>query len=76
MNLIKIDENASKEEKLNQILECLRELKNTFADLIDDFDDDGASEDAVDMMTGALDSLEDAHDVILDAIEEIEEAEL
>lgn len=75
MNLIKIDENASKEEKLNQILECLRELKNTFADLIDDFDDDGASEDAVDMMTGALDSLEDAHDVILDAIEEIEEAE-
>ncbi|MCR4751855.1 MAG: hypothetical protein K5852_06125 [Eubacterium sp.] len=76
MNLIKIDENASKEEKLNQILECLRELKNTFADLIDDFDDDGVSEDAVDMMTGALDSLEDAHDVILDAIEEIEEAEL
>ena len=76
MSLIKIDENASKEEKLNQILECLRELKNTFADLIDDFDDDGASEDAVDMMTGALDSLEDAHDVILDAIEEIEEAEL
>ena len=75
MSLIKIDENASKEEKLNQILECLRELKNTFADLIDDFDDDGASEDAVDMMTGALDSLEDAHDVILDAIEEIEEAE-
>ncbi|MBR2561939.1 MAG: hypothetical protein IKE31_07310 [Eubacterium sp.] len=75
MNLIKIDENASKEEKLNQILECLRELKNTFAELIDDFDDDGVSEGAVDMMTGALDSLEDAHDVILDAIEEIEEAE-
>ena len=72
MDLVKIDEQASKEEKLNQILDYLEELKDVFAELIGDFEEDSAPEEAVDMLTGALDAVEDAHDVILDVIEDME----
>ena len=73
MRLIKIDEYASKEEKLNQILEYLQELKNAFAEVIDEFDSGDSEEETVDLLTGALDAVEDAHDVILDDIDELED---
>ena len=37
MSLIKIDEHAAKEEKLNQILDYMEELKNAFAEVVDEF---------------------------------------
>ena len=73
MDLVRIDEQASKEEKLSQILEYLGELKIVFAEVIGEFEDDSAPEETVDMLTGALDAVEDAHDVILDTIEDMEE---
>ena len=73
MRLIKIDEYASKEEKLNQILEYLQELKNAFAEVIDEFDSGDSEEETVNLLTGALDTVEDAHDVILDVIDELED---
>lgn len=73
MDLIRIEEQASKEEKLSRILDYLEELKNVFAEVVGEFEDDSAPEETVDMLTGALDAVEDAHDVILDVIEDIEE---
>lgn len=73
MSLIEIAENASKEEKLNQILDCLEELKTAFADVVQEYEEEGAEEETVDLLTGALDAVEDAHDVILDVIEDNDE---
>ena len=73
MDLVRIDEQASKEEKLSRILDYLEELKNVFAEVVREFEDDSAPEETVDMLTGALDAVEDAHDVILDVIEDMEE---
>ena len=74
MSLVKIDEHASKEEKLNQILDYLEELKNAFSEVVDEFGAGDAEEEIVDLLTGALDAVEDAHDVILDVTEELEES--
>ena len=71
MNLITIDPNVSKEEKLNLILDYVEELKTAFAEILEEFEDEDASEEIVDMLTGALDAIEDANDVILDTIEEM-----
>ncbi len=71
MSLIKVDEHASKEEKLSLILDYLEELKTVFAEVVGAFEEDNAPEETVDMLTGALDAVEDAHDVILDAIEDM-----
>ncbi len=74
MSLIKIDEHAAKEEKLNQILDYMEELKNAFAEVVDEFGSGDSEEETVDLLTGALDAMEDAHDVILDVIEELEKS--
>ena len=74
MSLIKIDEHAAKEEKLNQILDYMEELKNAFAEVVDEFGSGDSEEESVGLLTGALDAMEDAHDVILDVIEELEES--
>ena len=74
MSLIKIDEHAAKEEKLNQILDYMEELKDAFAEVVDEFGSGDSEEETVDLLTGALDAMEDAHDVILDVIEELEES--
>ena len=73
MSLIEIAPHASKEEKLNQILAYLEELKNAFSEVVQNFEDEGAEEETVDLLTGALDAVEDAHDVVMDVLEEIED---
>ena len=73
MSLIQIAEYASKEDKLEQILEYLEELKTAFSEVVQEYEDDGAEEEIVDLLTGALDAVEDAHDVILDVVEEAED---
>ena len=42
--------------------------------LVDEFGAGDAEEEIVDLLTGALDAVEDAHDVILDVTEELEES--
>ena len=44
MCLIEIAPHASKEEKLNQILNYLEELKNAFSEVVQEFEDEGAEE--------------------------------
>lgn len=73
MSLIEIAPHVSKEEKLNQILNYLEELKNAFSEVVQEFEDEGAEEETVDLLTGALDAVEDAHDVVMDVLEEIED---
>ena len=70
MSLVEIAEHASKEEKLNQILDYLEELKTVLAGVVEEYEEDGAEEEKADLLTGALDAVEDAHDVILDVIED------
>ena len=72
MSLIKMDEHAPKEEKLNGILDYLRELKGVLAEVVQDYEEEEEPEETVDLLTGALDAVEDAHDVILDVIEDNE----
>ena len=51
-----------KEEKLEQIADYMGELKDEFAALIQEFDEDGADQRKLD--TEALDALEDAYDMV------------
>ena len=72
MSLIEMDEHASKEEKLNVILDYLEEMKGVLAEVVQEYEEEDAPEETVDLLTGALDAVEDAHDVILDVIEDNE----
>ena len=49
-----------KEEKLEQIADYMGELKDEFAALIQEFDEDGADQRKLDTLTESLDALEDA----------------
>lgn len=73
MSLIEITPDARKEDKLRQILDYLEELKGAFSDVVQEFEDDGAEEETVDLLTGALDAVEDAHDVVMDVMEDLDE---
>ena len=53
-----------KEEKLEQIADYMGELKDVFAALIQEFDEDGADQRKLDTLTEALDALEDAYDMV------------
>ena len=52
------------EEKLEQIADYMEELKDEFAALIQEFDEDGADQRKLDTLTEALDALEDAYDMV------------
>lgn len=69
MHLVEMGEGLSKEEKLNRILDYLEELKTVFSEVVQEYDEEEAPEETVDLLTGALDAVEDAHDVILDVVE-------
>ena len=53
-----------KEEKPEQIADYMGELKDEFAALIQEFDEDGADQRKLDTLTEALDALEDAYDMV------------
>ena len=53
-----------KEEKLEQIADYMGVLKDEFAALIQEFDEDGADQRKLDTLTEALDALEDAYDMV------------
>ena len=59
-----------KEEKLEQIADYMGELKDEFAALIQEFDEDGADQRKLDTLTEALEALEDANDMKYDHVEE------
>ncbi len=69
MSLINISPLATKEDKLQDISDFLEELKHEFGAVIDEYEDDGASEDILDTLTEVLDAMEDAFDGIADVLE-------
>ena len=61
--VIKISSEKGKEERLKEILDNLEEVKNNLAELLEEYDKE--ENEKTDVLTEALDALEDAHDICL-----------
>lgn len=66
--LINIAPLADKETKLKDILDYLEEIKNSLAEIIEEYEDDNNGTSKADTLTDALDGLEDAFDAINDVV--------
>ncbi len=55
---------APKEEKLQDIADYLDQLKDKFADLVEEYDEEEGDPKEIDALTEALDALEDSYDSI------------
>ena len=69
MALINISPLATKEDKLQDLSDYLEELKHELGTVIDEYEDEGASEDTLDTLTEVLEAMEDAVDGIFDVLE-------
>ena len=70
--IINLSSVLEKEEKLQQVVDYMEELKDQFSDLIQEYEDDGADVRNVDTLTEALDALEDAYEMVCEVAEEEE----
>ena len=70
--IINLSAVLEKEEKLQQVVDYMEELKDQFSDLIQEYEDDGADVREVDTLTEALDALEDAYEMVCEVAEEEE----
>lgn len=68
--IVKLTSAVEREEKLNEIYENMEELKNQFAALIDQYEEEESGSRKVDTLIEALDALEDAAEAIQDVLEE------
>ncbi len=59
---------ANKEEKLQDIADYLDKLKDELADVLDEYEGDGAEDEKIDDLTDALDALTDAYELISDIV--------
>lgn len=66
--LINIAPLADKETKLKDVLDYLEEIKNSLAEIIEEYEDDNNGTSKADTLTDALDALEDAFDAINDVV--------
>ena len=62
--VIKINGAGAKEESLKDIFENLHMLKRTLAGVVAEYEENEAEERKTDLLTEALDALEDAYDAI------------
>ena len=62
--VIKINGAGAKEESLKDIFENLHTLKRTLAGVVAEYEENEAEEKKRDLLTEALDALEDAYDAI------------
>ena len=69
--IINLSSVLEKEEKLQQVVEYMEELKDQFSDLIQEYEDDGADVRKVDTLTEALDALEDAYEMVCEVAEAV-----
>ena len=67
--IINLSAVLEKEEKLQQVVDYMEELKDQFSDLIQEY---GADVRKVDTLTEALDALEDAYEMVCEVAEEEE----
>ena len=70
--IINLSSVLEKEEKLQQVVDYMEELKDQFSDLIQEYEDDGADVRKVDTLTEAPDALEDAYEMVCEVAEEEE----
>ena len=70
--IINLSAVLEKEEKLQQVVDYMEELKDQFSDLIQEYEDDAADVRKVDTLTEALDALEDAYEMVCEVAEEEE----
>lgn len=70
--IINLSAVLEKEEKLQQVVDYMEELKDQFSYLIQEYEDDSADVRKVDTLTEALDALEDAYEMVCEVAEEEE----
>jgi len=68
--IINLSSVLEKEEKLQQVVDYMEELKDQFSELIQEYEDDGVDARKVDTLTEALDALEDAYDMVCEVVED------
>lgn len=67
--IVKLSSATERERKLNEIYENMEELKNQFAALIDEYEEEESCSRKVDTLIEALDALEDAAEAMQDVLE-------
>lgn len=67
--IVKLSSATEREKKLNEIYENMEELKNQFAALIDEYEEEESGSRKVDTLIEALDALENAAEAMQDVLE-------
>ncbi len=67
--IVKLSSATEREKKLNEIYENMEELKNQFAALIDEYEEEESGSRKVDTLIEALDALEDAAEAMQEVLE-------
>lgn len=67
--IVKLSSATEREKKLNEIYENMEELKNQFAALIDEYEEEESGSRKIDTLIEALDALEDAAEAMQDVLE-------
>ena len=66
--IVKIGSSENKDKRLLQLTNNLDTLKASLANMIEQYENEGAEEKKMDTMTEALDALEDAYDALNDIL--------
>lgn len=66
--IVKIGSSENKDKRLLQLTNNLNTLKASLANMIEQYENEGAEEKKPDTMTEALDALEDAYDALNDIL--------
>ena len=61
---------ASKEERLKNIVGSLDEIKDALVAVIDAYEAEDENSDKLDLLTEALDALEDAYEIVCEIVED------
>ena len=66
--IVKIGSSENKDKRLLQLTNNLNTLKTSLANMIEQYENEGAEEKKLDTMTEALEALEDAYDALNDIL--------
>ena len=68
MKIVKIGSSENKDKRLLQLTNNLNTLKTSLANMIEQYENEGAEEKKLENMTEALDALEDSYDALNDIL--------
>lgn len=68
--VIELNQLKDKDKKLEQMAGYLEQLKQELAEMIDEYENEGADRKKTDTLTEALDAMEDACEMICEAVAE------